>query len=445
MSATFVELGQLPTGDRDPLRIIEEQNSTRLQDLVPVRIGRMLQSPFAYYRGTAANMAADLANSATTDINVVCCGDAHISNFGFYASPGRELVFDLNDFDEAGWAPWDWDVRRLVTSVYLAALDIDATEEEAEKLVRATAKAYRRWIYTLNDMPALDRYYQTLDATKLEEIAKGKARHRLDKTTTKARTRTSTQALEKLAVRDDAGRLRITDQPPLTRHVPYANPEQLHDVWQDYLASTREDIHYLLSGFEFVDVVLRVVGVGSVGTRCFILLLQDQGGNPLFLQIKEANKSVLETYGGRSQKTELSRFTTNELGNGFRVIAGQRILQAQSDPFLGWVRGYAGDLGPEMPVDYYWRQFRDMKGSVDLSKLTLSGLKSTAEICGGMLARAHSQSTGVTQIAEYLATGTGFPQAMADWSRDYAQLCMSDFAALKDAVANGRFTADFDH
>lgn len=351
----FEELGQLPTGDRDPIGIIEEQNANRLQDLVPVRMGRMLQSAFAYYRGTAACMAADLKNSATSGISVVSCGDTHISNFGFYASPGRELVYNLNDFDEAGWAPWDWDVRRLVTSVYLAALDINATENQSLQLVRQCAKSYRRWIRTLHEMSAVDRYYATLDARQMQENLQGAARQRFEKTTAKARTRTSMQALTKLGVMDQGGKLRIADQPPLTRHTPYATPEKLRNIWESYLASTREDIHFLLSDFEFVDVVLRVVGVGSVGTRCFIVLLQDHNGNPLFLQVKEAQKSVLESYGGLDQQVQMLRPGVKDLGDGFRVVTGQRILQAQSDPFLGWIRGYAGEQHEGVPVDYYWR------------------------------------------------------------------------------------------
>ncbi len=231
------DLADLPTGTRDPVAIIEQQNATRLPDLVPVRIGRMLQSAFACYRGSAATMAADLAASATTGIDVMSCGDAHLANFGFYASPGRSLVLDLNDFDEAGIAPWDWDVRRLMASIHLAALDIGAAPGEAQAAVRAAAKAYRGWTHRFAEVPALERYYATLDVTTLQQQLTGDQRRSLDKATAKARTRTSAQALDRLVVTADDGRLRIIDQPPLTRHTDDADPEQLDDVWRAYLTA----------------------------------------------------------------------------------------------------------------------------------------------------------------------------------------------------------------
>lgn len=288
------------------------------------------------------------------------CGDAHNSNFGFYASPERALLFDLNDFDEGGVAPWEWDLKRLVTSVYIAALDNGESPKVARKAARATSAAYRNMTARFHELSALERFYATVDTSQLEGLLTGKSRKTLDKTTKKARRRTSNQVLDKLTIVDDAGGRRLADQPPLTQHTRHASREQLKQLWTEYVRTTRQDVRMLLQGFRVVDHVLRVVGVGSVGTRCYIVYLEADDGTPLFLQAKEAQPSVLVTYGGVPQRIDGVDIEPPE-GEGQRVVSAQRVLQAHSDPFLGWMRGFAGEQGEHVRTDYYWRQFRDME------------------------------------------------------------------------------------
>ncbi len=432
------ELAAVPAGDRDPVDILIEQNATRLTELVPVRMGRMLESPFAYYRGTAGTMAADLATTPSSGVHVLASGDAHIANFGFYASPERALLFDLNDFDEAGAAPWEWDLKRFVASVYLAARDNGESRKDARAATRRASRAYRRTVERLAGRDALERFYTSVDTAALDELADGKAGKVLARTTKKARRRTSTQALERLTVVGDSGARHIVDQPPLTTHTTHATPAQMQELWHQYVASTQDNVRYLLHGFRVVDHVLRVVGVGSVGTRCYIVYLEGPGAAPLFLQVKEAQPSVLATYGGIAQVLPGVPARSGEMAQGRRVVAGQRILQSHSDPFLGWIRGYAGEQSEQVRVDFYWRQFRDMKGSVDLSTLKLKQLTLTAQVCGGLLARAHAQSPAVGAIAAYCSEHPELDDALADFAQGYARQVERDFAALQAAADSGR-------
>lgn len=428
----------LPQG-RDPVAILEGQHVSRLAGLVPTRIGRMLQSPFAYYRGTAAVMTADLAAGPSTGVHVVCCGDAHVSNFGFFASPERTLMFDLNDFDETGIAPWEWDVKRLAASVHIGGREVGMGEDDCRSATVLAVAAYRESLRELMEMSALDRYYFRVDAERVRDMVRGKATR---KALEKARARTADRLLDALAVRDeDGGGLRIIDDPPIARHAGHATREQVDDLYRDYLSTLREDSAWLLAQFRPVDFVLRVVGVGSVGTRCYVIALEGPAGEVLFLQVKEAEPSVLTTYGG--MPSVITRGPEGAVhSEGHRVVAGQRILQAQSDPFLGHIIGFAGERREHDRVDYYWRQFRDMKGSIDPSQLDGEHFTAYGELCGRLLARAHGQSPGAAPAAGYLGGGGRFDESVADWAAAYADVCAQDYEELRAAVRSGRLPAD---
>lgn len=444
MNAHRPDLSLMPTDRRDPLEIIKEQNRTRLQDLVPVRIGRMLESPFAFYRGTAALMASDLSRVPTTGQQVLSCGDAHISNFGLYASPERRLLFDLNDFDEAGFAPWEWDLKRLVTSVYLATINNDGTEDEALEIARETSTSYRDTLNRLAGMSALDRFYAAVDTDFItERLDYKKARKRMEKIEKKARKRNSLTALKKLTFTTENGQVRIQDQPPLMRHTEHATPEQIDSIWGGYLRSSGSEIRYLLNNFRYADHALRVVGVGSVGTRCYIFLLTGPTGEPLFLQVKEAGASVLETYGGIDQSAIMEWAPEGAIGDGYRVVSCQRILQSHSDPFLGWIRGFDGVQGEEVPIDFYWRQFRDMKGSVDLSLLSGRELLITSRVCASLLARAHSQSKRVYEIVDAYGDDKSLDKELAEFARGYSKIAIADAAALQQAADDGDVPVEY--
>lgn len=428
--------------ERDPLGVLEGQHASRLADLVPVRIGRMLQSPFAFYRGTAAVMAADLRDAPSTGIDVVACGDAHISNFGFYASPERELVFDLNDFDEAGVGPWEWDVRRLAASVHVGGRDLGLSEDACRDAVVRAVESYRMVLRDFTTLPAVERYFYRVDTSVVAQQLGRVGRRTLRKATDKARTRTSDQVLRKLTACTEDGRLRIDDQPPVLRHVDHASLAEIVEIFDQYRTTLREDVAYLLAQFRPVDFALRVVGVGSVGTRCYLIAFEGPTGEMLFLQAKEAQASVLTSHGGR-----VPTIPGHEGGaahtEGHRVVAAQRILQATSDPFLGWIIGWAGEVvGERQRVDYYWRQFRDMKGSIDPSTLTSAEFASYGALCAALLARAHGQSPGGPVVAAYLGRSERYALATADWAAAYADVAEADFAALNDAVTKGRIPAE---
>ncbi len=420
---------------RDPIAILAGQHESRLPELVPVRIGRMLQSPFAYYRGTAAVMAADLRDAPMTGVDVVSCGDAHISNFGFYASPERELVFDLNDFDEAAVGPWEWDVRRMAASVHIGGRAAGLSEEQCADATVATVEAYRSTLREFMEMTATERFYFRVDtsmvATRLGKVG--------EKAMRKARTRTSEQVLSKIDVSLVEGRPQIVDQPPILQHVTHGTLGELVDLYEQYRGTVREDVAFLLGQFRLVDSVLRIVGVGSVGTRCYLLAFMGPGHEILFLQAKEAQTSVLTSHGGRPRRIPGCGGTFTE---GHRVVAAQRILQANSDPFLGWIVGWDGNREDRPRVDYYWRQFRDMKGSIEPSKLGSKDFSNYGTLCGALLARAHGQSASAWTIAGYLGRSAEFAEATATWCRAYADVAERDYAALQRAVKKGRLPAE---
>lgn len=429
--------------DRDPVGLIEGQHASRLAELVPVRVGRMLQSPFTFYRGTAALMAADLKDAPTTGFDVVACGDAHISNFGFYASPERDLVFDLNDFDEAAVAPWEWDVRRLTTSVHIAGRDIGLTEEQCLEATLHAGESYRRTLVAGLEMTAVERYFARADDSLVAQQLGKAGRRTVKAATSKARTRTSDQVTRKLTTTSEDGRIQIVDQPPVLQHVAHAELHELHTLFASYRRTVREDIAFLLGQFELVDFALRVVGVGSVGTRCYLIALQGPSGEMLFLQAKEAQESVLVSHGGRPARVP-GHGAETVTTQGHRVVAAQRVLQSTSDPFLGWIRGWAGEHGPErrVEVDYYWRQFRDMKGSIDPADLDAEQLRLYGGLCAGLLARAHSQSPTAFAIQGYLGTSSQFAEATSRWSAAYADVAESDYDQLARAVTQGRLAAE---
>jgi uncharacterized protein (DUF2252 family) len=413
-----------PHSDRDPISILQEQSTRRVPDLVPVRIGRMIQSPFAFFRGAAAVMASDLSSTPVTGIEVHACGDAHLMNFGLFASPERTLLFDVNDFDETLFAPWEWDLKRLVASAAVAARQNEFDESTTEEITRAGVRSYREWMANFAGMTALDVFYFHVDAEQalsLSKTAGPDMRRRLDK----VKTNTSARVLSKLTMTTADGVTRIKDQPPMLSHSKeLESQESVAKFFDTYRKTVRNDVQLLLERFRLVDVARKVVGVGSVGTRSYIALLLDRNDSPLFLQIKEADRSVLEPYWKR---TKVKR-------QGQRVVEGQRIMQAASDVFLGWATNEEGR-------DFYVRQFKDMKGSVDVSTLSAPALREYLELCGGTLARAHAQSGGAQEISEYLGSGEAFDEAITAFARTYADQNSVDHEGLVRAVKAGNIDA----
>lgn len=430
------EWGQRPRGAEE---ILDEQDATRIPSLVGVRQERMAESPFAFYRGAAAVMASDLSAALYSGTPVLSCGDAHLANFGLFGTPERRMAFDVNDFDEAALAPWDWDVKRLLTSVHLAARANGATVDDAWDASRRAARAYRKALRRFAGMTSIERFYASVDTQDIQELLLSKASSagkKAKKRTTEAakrigaagrsaRKHTSDKALKRFAVVDEAGQARLVDQPPLTQHVEAMGVGDAQALFRAYLGTLDPDARALLSGFEVQDVVLRVVGVGSVGTRCYIALLHDGQGTELLLQFKQAQESVLLSYGGAKQPARVSREE-----QGHRVVDAQRVLQAHSDRFLGYSRGAADEHSGGAKVDYYWRQFRDMKGGVDLSTLALGELTAVAQACAALLARAHAQSPGALELAPHLKGRRDVDAALATCALEYAQQTEQDHAEL---------------
>ena len=428
-------LGEWAAGPdrRDPVALIEEQNADRLPWLVPVRHGRMGVSAFTFYRGAARIMATDLATTPTTGLMVQACGDAHLSNFGAYASPERRLVFDLNDFDETRTGPWEWDVKRMAASFTICGRDRGFTAAQCRSVARRSAESYRDAMAEFAAMRTLDVWYAHATVDRITEAVSGKAVKRLGKFQRKAKSKDSLQALSKLGEKVD-GRLRIRSDPPVLvplRDLPIEDdPEELESDARLGFASYRESLadnrRRLLDRFEVIDVGLKVVGVGSVGTRCLIvLLLGRDGDDPLFLQIKEATNSVLDEH------LPPSRYENQ----GERVVRGQRLMQATSDVLLGW--SAPDRRGPH----FYWRQLKDWKGSANLDKATPKRLEGYASLCGWTLARAHARSGDPVAIAAYLGSGDVALDAIADFSEAYADQNEGDYRAFTEAIASGRIEA----
>jgi len=429
-----------PPASSDPVTLLEEQALDRVPELGPIRYGRMLQSPFAFYRGAARVMAADLAAAPRSGLTVQMCGDAHVSNFGLYGSPERRLVFDANDFDETLPGPFEHDVKRLVGSLVVAAREKGLGRKQRRALSLAAGRRYREAMAQFAESRDIDVWYSHIDAAELQqELAPqldGGPRKRLARALEKARTRDTLQAFGKLTEVID-GRLSIRAEPPLLvplRDIVPATEERdmesaFRGLIRQYRASLQSDRRTLLERYSFVDMARKVVGVGSVGTRCWVVLLTGRDSDdPLLLQIKEASPSVHAEFVGKSRYAN----------QGQRVVAGQRLMQQASDIFLGWQRS-AGIDGIER--DFYVRQLRDWKGSLEIAELRPEGLSIYGGLCAWCLARAHARSGDRIAIAGYLGSSPAFENALADFGEAYADVTESDHRRLAEAAATGRITA----
>jgi uncharacterized protein (DUF2252 family) len=431
-----------PAADRpDPIALLERQARTRVPELVPIRYGRMLVSPFTFYRGAALVMASDLAGTPTTDLRAQLCGDAHLSNFGVFASPDRRAIFDINDFDETLPGPFEWDVKRLAASFEVAGRDRDFADVERVRIVRACVSTYRTAMADFAGRPNLDVYYARFDVEEVlaqyRAAVTPKALRRAERNLAKARTKDSMQALRKLTHEVD-GELRIVADPPLVVPVRDLLPDGVagqfldwaHARMREYRRTLETDRRRVLERYEFVDLARKVVGVGSVGTRAWIaLFLGRDRDDPLFLQMKEAQPSVLEEFAGRSDYRNA----------GHRVVAGQRLMQAASDIFLGWFR--VTDAPDGQDRDFYVRQLRDWKGSADIDLMAPEAMAAYAQMCGWTLARAHARSGDPVAIAAYLGKKPVFDEATAAFAAAYADQNERDYAALREAVAAGHLDA----
>ena len=426
-----------PSGRRDPVELLEEQAASRVPELVPIRYGRMLVSPFTFYRGAAYLMAADLAGSQRTGLRVQLCGDAHLSNFGAFAAPDRRLVFDVNDFDETLPGPFEWDLKRLVASFAVAGRDLGFPRKERRGVNLAVTRAYREGMRELASMKTFDLWYSRVDAEALlaqfQSAASAKRRKVMEKNLAKTRAKDSLRAFTKLTTIVD-GEPRIVSDPPLI--VPVEDLAEGRDVEEfarsvnrGYRRTLQGDRKRLLERFRYVHAARKVVGVGSVGTRAWIMLMVGRDNDdPLFLQLKEAQPSVLEPFLGKSQYAN----------HGQRVVEGQRLMQAASDIMLGWhrVTGLDG-----VKRDFYFRQLWDKKGSAIIDGMKPRELAAYADICGQTLARGHARSGDAVTISAYLGSSDALDQALSDFAELYADQNELDYAALSTAVKTGRVKA----
>jgi len=418
-----------PADRRDPVEVITDQDAARLKWLVPIRHHRMGESSFSFYRGAAAIMAADLASRPVSGLQAQLCGDAHLSNFGTFASADRRQVFDVNDFDETLPGPWEWDVKRLATSFVLAGRENGFTPEKTRSATTRAVREYRSAMAVFAAAPNLDVWYSQLTVEKIAAMVPKKSdKKRVEKAAAKARSRDVLKATAKLTEPGD-GALRIADHPPLLvplRTLPEDVSDQLHHYakqsWDLYLNSLRDDRRVLVERYRMLDVALKVVGVGSVGTRCMLVLFEGRDDkDPFLLQVKEAEASVLEAHLGPS-----SYDTPGE-----RVVTGRRLIQASGDLFLGWSASDAGH-------HYYWRQFHDMKGSADVAAQGPRRMELYAEMCGWTLAHAHARSGDPIAISGYLGTGDSFDKATTRFAEAYADQNDADYAAFQHAIRSGR-------
>ena len=419
--------GWIPNvGRQDPLRLLKQSNEGRISELMPIRFGRMVRSPFTFYRGAALNMAADLAVTPATGLRVQACGDCHLMNFGAFATPERQLIFDVNDMDETLPAPWEWDVKRLAASFVLACRNNRLSEGAARDAVLACVRSYRGRMADYGQMSVIEVWYSRVDIDKtMASIRDDEARKRLSKRVAAARERSVLEHdFPKLAAM--AGETpRIKDRPPLIYH-PSAEGEQslldrTREAFASYRESMEEDRRTLIDHYDLKDVAIKVVGVGSVGTLCAVMLLMADESDPLLLQIKEARTSVLEAYAGKSPHAN----------HGQRVVNGYRLIQAASDIFLGWTKGSLGR-------HFYVRQLRDMKLSALVDLFTPSVMCDYATLCGWTLARAHARSGDPTLISGYLGRSDMFDKAIAKFAATYADQSERDHEVLRKAVQSGQ-------
>ena len=429
---------ELPAERRPPVDVLLEQAADRVPELVPIRHGRMLASPFAFFRGGAALMAADLAATPHSGLAVQLCGDAHLSNFGGFAAPDRELVFDINDFDETARGPWEWDVKRLAASIAVAGRELGLEPPAQRDAVESAVWSYREAMRQFATLRNLELWYARLDVARILSHAGDrvtrKERSAFEKRVASARAKDHLRALSKLTQRVD-GSTRIVSRPPLIVPIEELYPgesveEQLRDFIRAYRRSLPVDRRHLLEGYRYVHMARRVGGVGSVGTRSWIVLLTGRDGDdPLFLQVKQAGPSVLERYAGRSA-------TPN---HGRRVVQGQRLMQVDGDIFLGWLRATWAD---DTPRDYYLRQLWDWKLGAEVELMSPARLTVFVTLCGWTLARAHARSGDRVAIAAYLGAGSAFDRAIVRFAEAYADQNERDYAALEKAVRDGRIAAE---
>jgi uncharacterized protein (DUF2252 family) len=410
-----------PVGRPDPVQLIIESHKGRLDWLIPVRVGRMAASPYGFLRGAAVVMAADVAGLPSTGITPVICGDAHLGNFGFYASPERDLVIDLNDFDEAHPGGWEWDLRRLTASIWVAGRQNGASEQECEAAVRQCVAGYRDEVRALASTPLLARSYQRLDVDRLQRTVEKSLRAEIKRAVAQARRRTSDRALPKFTSERD-GQRRIVEDPPLMTRINYAEADQISRGLDEYLGTLAPHWRRVLGGYTLIDVAHKVVGVGSVGLRAYVALLE--GSSPddvLFLQLKQARRSVFARY--------VHGDSAWHAHQGQRVVEYQQALQTVSDPLLGWTT-IAG-------LQYYVRQFRNMKGSVALDSIDAAALADYAAITGHLLAKGHARTSGASMIVGYAGSSDHLDAALAQFARLYADQTEADHAALVKAAAHG--------
>jgi uncharacterized protein (DUF2252 family) len=409
---------------RDPLGILRESDHNRMPELVPIRYGRMLQSPFTFYRGAAGPMAADLAHTPHTGITVQLCGDCHLKNFGGFATPERNIVFDINDFDETLPGPWEWDIKRLATSFVLAVRANGLPEKVARDVSEVCVRAYREHTRELMDASPLDIWYEKMTADAFFALLADSDRAHVVQRVMKASSKRGSDVDYPKLTEVVAGEIRIKESPPLIFHPEATHAADFRSTVEDVLAKYREtlaeDRRALFDRYSFVDAAIKVVGIGSVGTRCWIVLLMSEKNEPLFLQFKQANASVLEPYVGKSQYPN----------HGQRVVMGQRIMQAASDIFLGWTSAPAGD--------FYVRQLRDAKIAPNVETFNESMFDAFAGACGWNLARAHAKSGHAATIGGYLGKSDAFDEAIVEFAKAYADQTERDHDALKAAVKAGK-------
>jgi uncharacterized protein (DUF2252 family) len=410
----------------DPIELLKESDRGRLLALLPIRYARMRESPFAFFRGAAALMAADLASTPVTGIRVQACGDCHVANFGGFGTPERQLVFDINDFDETLPAPWEWDVKRLAASIVLAMRQASIGERHSSDAVCASIESYRKHMREYAEMTALDVWYSHLSATLFVQNAETpEARKRWQKLEAKATLDTSGHEFPRVAAMQH-GRPRIIDRPPLIYHSREIASlgKHVQQMFRQYRVTVPEERRIVLDRYELVDVARKIVGVGSVGTRCAVALLMAGTRDPLLLQFKEARRSVLEPYAGKSRYAN----------QGERVVTGQRMLQSASDVFLGWT-------GDDQGHDFYFRQLRDMRMKIDVEDMSKQDWFEYVELCGWVLARAHARTGDPARIAGYLGKTEAFDKAIATFAIAYADQTERDYASFLKAIGAGRIRA----
>ncbi|WP_165067318.1 DUF2252 domain-containing protein [Marisediminicola senii] len=416
-----------PDNRPDPIDLINSSHEGRLERLVPLRVGRMAASPYGFLRGTAIVMASDFSALPATGITPVICGDAHVGNFGFYASPERDLVIDLNDFDEAHPGSWEWDLRRLAASIWVAGRQNGFSEDQCEAAVASCVAAYREQLRDLADQPLLSRSFQRVDVARLQQSTTDVSLHRdIEKAATKARRRTSDRALPRFS-HEENGQRRIVEEPPLITHMPDDEAEHLAEALDDYLQTLAPHWRRVIGGYTLLDLANKVVGVGSVGLRAFVALCE--GSSPddvVFLQLKEARRSVIAPF--------VHGDSAWHKHQGQRVVEYQQALQTVSDPLLGWttVEGR----------QFYVRQFRNMKGTVPIDNIKPAAMRDYAAVCGRLLAKGHARTSGASMVAGYVGTSPKLDTALSRFARSYADQTERDHAALLDAVRLGRLPSD---